>query len=123
MLQLVTLVMTPATALYAIGGLLASPLVIPALIIKNLLVLVSRVGHKLDKVATTLGLVCAYACSSFDGQCMQLHDALPACLHLVLKAAHCVIPLRCSCHSDECWSAVELAPTLLHGPHDQWCGI
>lgn len=39
-LQLVTLVMTPATALYAIGCLLASPVVIPALIIKNLVVLV-----------------------------------------------------------------------------------
>jgi hypothetical protein len=39
-LQLVTLLMTPATAIYAIGGLLASPVVIPAIIIKNLVVLV-----------------------------------------------------------------------------------
>lgn len=43
-LQLVTLLMTPATAIYAIGGLLASPVVIPAIIIKNLVVLV-RVAH------------------------------------------------------------------------------
>lgn len=33
------LLTTPATALYAIGGLLASPIVIPALILKNLAVL------------------------------------------------------------------------------------
>jgi hypothetical protein len=39
-LQLVTLLTTPATALYAIGGLLASPLIIPTLIIKNLAALV-----------------------------------------------------------------------------------
>lgn len=41
-LQFVTLLTTPATALYAIGGLLASPLVIPAIIIKNLVVLVRQ---------------------------------------------------------------------------------
>lgn len=41
-LQLVTLLTTPATALYAIGGLLASPLVVPAIIIKNLVALVGR---------------------------------------------------------------------------------
>lgn len=34
-LQLVTLATLPATALYAIGGLLASPLVIPGLIFIN----------------------------------------------------------------------------------------
>jgi hypothetical protein len=43
-LQLVTLATLPATALYAIGGLLASPLVIPALILKNLATLVRRGG-------------------------------------------------------------------------------
>jgi hypothetical protein len=49
-LQLVTLLMTPATAIYAIGGLLASPVVIPAIIIKNLVVLV--------RVARDHGLAC-----------------------------------------------------------------
>ena len=39
-LQLVALATAPATALYAIGGLLASPVIIPALILKNLAVLV-----------------------------------------------------------------------------------
>jgi hypothetical protein len=34
-LQFVALLTTPATALYAIGGLLASPIVVPLLIIKN----------------------------------------------------------------------------------------
>ncbi len=36
MLQLVTLATTPATAIYAIGGLLASPVLVPALILLNL---------------------------------------------------------------------------------------
>lgn len=40
-LQFVALLTAPATALYAVGGLLASPLVVPALILKNLAVLVS----------------------------------------------------------------------------------
>jgi hypothetical protein len=34
-LQFVALLTTPATALYAIGGLLASPIVVPLLILKN----------------------------------------------------------------------------------------
>jgi hypothetical protein len=37
-LQLVTLLTTPMMALYAVAGLLASPLVVPALILKNLAV-------------------------------------------------------------------------------------
>lgn len=41
-LQFVTLLTTPATALYAIGGLLASPLIVPAIIIKNLVALVGQ---------------------------------------------------------------------------------
>ncbi len=36
-LQLVTLATTPATALYAIAGLLSSPVIIPLLIIKNII--------------------------------------------------------------------------------------
>lgn len=40
MLQLVALLTAPVTAIYALGGLLASPVIIPAIILKNLAVLV-----------------------------------------------------------------------------------
>jgi hypothetical protein len=76
-LQLVTLLMTPATAIYAVGGLLASPVLVPAIIIKNLVVLV-RVAH-----LSWLG--CQQQCS-----CYASHVDLTACIVCgVLPTMHC----------------------------------
>ncbi|WIA13188.1 hypothetical protein OEZ86_006474 [Tetradesmus obliquus] len=67
-LQLVTLATLPAAGLYAIGGLLASPLVIPALILKNLAVLAIFTPFLLLTlpVALPVGFVLAALCLTHE---------------------------------------------------------
>jgi hypothetical protein len=67
-LQLVTLATTPATALYAVGGLLASPVVIPALIIKNIVAALIFTPFLLLAlpVALPVGFVLAAICMALE---------------------------------------------------------
>lgn len=53
MLQFVALLTAPVTALYAVAGLLASPVLIPAIILKNLVVLVRLFGQQAGSRASS----------------------------------------------------------------------
>lgn len=70
-LQLVTLATVPATALYAVGGLLASPVIIPALIIKNIAIALIFAPFLLLTlpVAVPVGFMLAAACMGFEVLC------------------------------------------------------
>eukprot|EP00879_Flechtneria_rotunda_P008588 GHRR01008999.1.p1 GENE.GHRR01008999.1~~GHRR01008999.1.p1 ORF type:complete len:141 (+),score=33.23 GHRR01008999.1:406-828(+) len=67
-LQLVTLATVPATALYAVAGLLASPVIIPALVIKNIAILLIFAPFLLLTlpVAVPVGFVLAATCLGFE---------------------------------------------------------
>lgn len=53
-LQFVALLTAPVTALYAVGGLVASPVIIPAIILKNLVVLVRLFGQQAGRQQSVL---------------------------------------------------------------------
>jgi hypothetical protein len=67
-LQLTTLATLPMAGLYAMAGLLASPLVIPALILKNLAALAIFTPFLLLTLPVSLpvGFVLAALCLTFD---------------------------------------------------------
>lgn len=70
-LHIVTLLTLPATALYAVAGLLSTPLMIPILIIKNIvsLVLMSPFYLLALPVALPVGFVLGVLCLIKEGLC------------------------------------------------------
>lgn len=95
MLQFVSLLTAPVMAVYALGGLLASPVIIPAIILKNLVMLV-RFGSRQAAERPAAPLHCTTP---------AVLDALPLLLLVMLLPASSLLtccPHRPSSHPSSC---------------------